>query len=42
MGQANRERWIDDIMPFFADDDDTLGVESFATHHVTLVVPPPT
>jgi threonine dehydrogenase-like Zn-dependent dehydrogenase len=36
MGQANVKRWIDDIMPLVAGDDDPLGVESFATHHVPL------
>jgi threonine dehydrogenase-like Zn-dependent dehydrogenase len=36
MGQANVKRWIDDIMPLLSGDDDPLGVESFATHHVPL------
>jgi threonine dehydrogenase-like Zn-dependent dehydrogenase len=36
MGQANVRRWIDDIMPLLSGDDDPLGVESFATHHVAL------
>jgi threonine dehydrogenase-like Zn-dependent dehydrogenase len=35
MGQANVKRWIDDIMPLL-DDDDVLGVETFATHRVPL------
>ncbi|QEC48308.1 glutathione-dependent formaldehyde dehydrogenase [Baekduia soli] len=35
-GQANVKRWIDDIMPLLAGDDDPLGTESFATHHVPL------
>ena len=35
MGQANVRRWIDDIMPLL-DDDDPLGVDDFATHHVPL------
>jgi threonine dehydrogenase-like Zn-dependent dehydrogenase len=36
MGQANVRRWIDDIMPLLTGEDDPLGVESFATHHVPL------
>jgi threonine dehydrogenase-like Zn-dependent dehydrogenase len=36
MGQANVRRWIDDILPLVCGDDDPLGVESFATHHVPL------
>ncbi|MCW2956580.1 MAG: threonine dehydrogenase-related Zn-dependent dehydrogenase [Thermoleophilia bacterium] len=36
MGQANVKRWVDDIMPLLEGDDDPLGVESFATHHVPL------
>lgn len=35
MGQANVRRWVDDIMPLLIDDD-PLGVDDFATHHVTL------
>lgn len=35
MGQANVRRWVDDILPLL-DDDDPLGVETFATHHVAL------
>jgi threonine dehydrogenase-like Zn-dependent dehydrogenase len=35
MGQANVKRWVDDIMPLL-DDDDVLGVESFATHRIPL------
>ena len=35
MGQANVHRWVDDIMPLLVDDD-PLGVESFATHHLPL------
>jgi threonine dehydrogenase-like Zn-dependent dehydrogenase len=34
-GQANVKRWVDDIMPLLTDDD-PLGVESFATHHLPL------
>ena len=36
MGQANVRRWVDDLLPLVTDDDDPLGVESFATHHVPL------
>src|SRR3954447_9689992 len=36
MGQANVKRWIDDILPLLAGDDDPLGVESFATHRLPL------
>jgi threonine dehydrogenase-like Zn-dependent dehydrogenase len=35
MGQANVKRWVDRIMPLLTDDD-PLGVDSFATHHVPL------
>lgn len=36
MGQANVHRWVDDIMPFLTGDDDPLGVDGFATHHLPL------
>ncbi len=36
MGQANVKRWIADLMPLVTADDDPLGVETFATHHVPL------
>lgn len=35
MGQANVKRWVDDIMPLLTDAD-PLGVDSFATHHLSL------
>jgi threonine dehydrogenase-like Zn-dependent dehydrogenase len=35
MGQANVKRWVDDILPLL-NDDDPLGVDTFATHHVEL------
>jgi threonine dehydrogenase-like Zn-dependent dehydrogenase len=35
MGRANVRRWVDDIMPMLAEDD-VLGVDSFATHHLPL------
>jgi threonine dehydrogenase-like Zn-dependent dehydrogenase len=36
MGQANVRKWVDDIMPLLTGDDDVLGVETFATHHLPL------
>jgi threonine dehydrogenase-like Zn-dependent dehydrogenase len=38
-GQANVKAWVDDIMPLLSDDD-PLGVESFATHHLPLTDAP--
>jgi threonine dehydrogenase-like Zn-dependent dehydrogenase len=35
MGQANVKRWSDDIMPLLTDDD-PLGVDTFATHVLSL------
>jgi len=35
MGQANVRRWVDDILPLLTDED-PLGVDEFATHHVPL------
>jgi threonine dehydrogenase-like Zn-dependent dehydrogenase len=35
MGQANVRRWVDDILPLLTDDD-PLGVDGFATHHMPL------
>jgi threonine dehydrogenase-like Zn-dependent dehydrogenase len=35
MGQANVRRWVDDILPLLGDDD-PLGVDGFATHHIPL------
>jgi len=35
MGQANVKNWVDDILPLL-DDEDTLGVEQFATHRMPL------
>ena len=35
MGQANVRRWVDYILPLL-DDDDRLGVDSFATHRLPL------
>lgn len=36
MGQANVRRWSDDILALLNQDEDVLGVESFATHHLSL------
>ena len=35
MGQANVKRWVEHIMPLLTDDD-PLGVDSYATHHLPL------
>ena len=35
MGQANVWRWVDEILPLLTDED-PLGVDGFATHHVPL------
>jgi threonine dehydrogenase-like Zn-dependent dehydrogenase len=40
MGQANVRRWTDDILPLLVRDDDPLGVDTFATHHVALTEAP--
>jgi threonine dehydrogenase-like Zn-dependent dehydrogenase len=40
MGQANVRRWVDDILPLLEGDDDPLGVDNFATHHVPLTEAP--
>jgi threonine dehydrogenase-like Zn-dependent dehydrogenase len=39
MGQANVRRWVDDILPLLGDDD-LLGVDGFATHHLPLAEAP--
>jgi threonine dehydrogenase-like Zn-dependent dehydrogenase len=36
MGQANVKHWIDDILPLLSGDEDPLGVDEFATHHLPL------
>ena len=40
MGQANVRRWTDTLMPLLTGDDDPLGVDTFATHHVPLTEAP--
>jgi threonine dehydrogenase-like Zn-dependent dehydrogenase len=39
MGQANVKRWVEEIMPLLSDDD-PLGVDSYASHHVPLTEAP--
>ena len=39
MGQANVWRWVPDILPLLTDED-PLGVDTFATHHVPLTEAP--
>lgn len=39
MGQANVWRWVDDLLPLL-DEEDPLGTEQFATHHVPLTQAP--
>jgi threonine dehydrogenase-like Zn-dependent dehydrogenase len=36
MGQANVRRWSDEILELLQQDEDVLGVETFATHHLDL------
>jgi threonine dehydrogenase-like Zn-dependent dehydrogenase len=38
-GQANVKAWVDDILPLLTDDD-PLGVDTFATHHLPLTEAP--
>jgi len=35
MGQANVKHWADDILPLLTDAG-PLGVDSFASHHISL------
>ncbi|PJE99598.1 glutathione-dependent formaldehyde dehydrogenase [Streptomyces carminius] len=39
MGQANVRRWVPDVLPLLTDED-VLGVDGFATHHVPLAKAP--
>ncbi|MEJ3653089.1 alcohol dehydrogenase catalytic domain-containing protein [Actinomycetes bacterium KLBMP 9759] len=39
MGQANVLRWVPEILPLLTDED-PLGTESFATHHLPLAAAP--
>ena len=36
MGQADVKRWIPEILPLLQGEDDPLGVDTFATHHLPL------
>ncbi len=36
MGQANVKRWIDEILPLLSGEEDPLGVDDYATHHLPL------
>ena len=36
MGQANVKRWIEDILPLLTGDEDPLGVDDYATHHLPI------
>ncbi len=36
MGQANVKRWIDDLLPLLTGEADPLGVDDYATHHLSL------
>jgi threonine dehydrogenase-like Zn-dependent dehydrogenase len=36
MGQANVKRWVDDLLPLVSGDEDPLGVDGYATHHVPI------
>lgn len=36
MGQAHVKRWVDDIMPLLTQDEDPLGTQDLATHHLSL------
>jgi threonine dehydrogenase-like Zn-dependent dehydrogenase len=36
MGQANVKHWIDQLMPIVTDDNDPLGLDGYATHHLPL------
>src|SRR6202020_3007003 len=38
-GQANVKAWVDRILPLLTEDD-PLGVDSFATHHLPLSAAP--
>jgi threonine dehydrogenase-like Zn-dependent dehydrogenase len=36
MGQCHVRRWTDEIISVLEQDDDVLGVETLATHHLPL------
>ncbi len=39
MGQANVQRWVPQILPLLTDED-PLGVDDFATHHISIAEAP--
>jgi threonine dehydrogenase-like Zn-dependent dehydrogenase len=36
VGQANVKRWVPDLLPLLTGDEDPLGVDTFATHHLPI------
>jgi threonine dehydrogenase-like Zn-dependent dehydrogenase len=34
MGRADVRAWIDDVLPLLTGEEDPLGVDTFATHHL--------
>jgi threonine dehydrogenase-like Zn-dependent dehydrogenase len=40
MGQANVRAWTDELLALLQQDEDVLGVEGFATHHLPLDAAP--
>ena len=36
MGQAHVKRWVPEILPLLEKDEDVLGTDDFATHHLPL------
>lgn len=36
MGQANVRRWTEELLDIVGGNDDVLGLESLATHHLPL------
>jgi threonine dehydrogenase-like Zn-dependent dehydrogenase len=36
MAQANVKRWIEDILPLLTGDEDPLGVDDYASHHLPI------
>ena len=36
MRQANVKRWTEDILPLLTGDEDPLGVDDYATHHLPV------
>lgn len=40
MGQANVHRWVDELYPLVTADDDPLGLDGFATHHLPIEAAP--